>query len=1012
MSIVPITFMAMATCGCLGLFTAAPCLRTGVRYGLWPSSCPDTDMRLTTQINAWGLVRGRDQGQVEIVPTAHWLRGEGRDAYPREGQLYRGYDAELQLQDHDGQPIEGLTVVEREKRGGGGVRWRVKLDDLPDGDYQLSATTTTSFETSTHTVPLALYAPALVHTMTDRPLYKPGQTVLFRSATLRRTDEKPLEGRPGRWVVRSPSGLEMLVEKDAAGPWGIADGSFPIDEDAEQGQWSVTWQTGEASDTVTFDVRPFRLPRFTVEAAGSRRWYAIGQPLVIEGRAAYSSGAPVANAPVKVGLRLAGGRWPLPIDWEEPREVRTGPDGRYRVDFGAVPPDLMDRATLTALVEVTEQAGERASGAAQVVLSHESLKVEAVTELGDGLVEGFNNRAYVRATTPDGRPLANATLVLTRPYDPTDAGKTTTTDADGVAALQIDPGPPVTVVQPPPPPRIRPFQPTPPSLVDGRELSDTRGLDLEERRAVDRLQPRLQECAVYSRGEQVQVGARVDRGGAVRVAIPMQDGPLARCVADTVRGLRMPAGDDRTYTLSWSIPDAQVPSLSLSSSGGPMGGEVDRALGEASTLARRCLQRGQGVNGSLFANVHWVTSKGSERIDLLLEQPGHDGLSPTASSCVASALRGASLRDPATADAVGVHQARLSVPAPPGTRREQPTVSTAYELKVVARADGEALGDGRLILPVGAVPNMRLRATPSLTTPDTDVTIELVRGPTWRGDLPKEMRLYEGTVEVAKAEVKDKAATFHIPADVEGFLYTEFGGARAVVFVAPADPLSVQVASDQKAYEPGGTAHLTVTTRHGDAPVAAGVTLVGVDSLLAQLAPLTGPDDFGRVTVRATSDQPPFGTFDARALALGQIRGENAARAAVMRIGQLPRDPAGDQPASANGGSVVVTDEVLVRNFYRALGRTAAAIRAWEKTAPAQEQLENDAVVGLWDDALADLRKEGDPAVDAWGRELSLAVLPREMLAQVDPRKLVSDGTRRPEDVEDFVTWVVREVQP
>ena len=92
---------------------------------------------------------------------------------------------------------------------------------------------------------------------------------------------------------------------------------------------------------------------------------------------------------------------------------------------------------------------------------------------------------------------------------------------------------------------------------------------------------------------------------------------------------------------------------------------------------------------------------------------------------------------------------------------------------------------------------------------------------------------------------------------------------------------------------------LTVTTMAGDKPTAAGVGLMGVDSTLAQLAPLLGPDEWGRVTVRATSDRPAFDAFDPKALTLGQVRGDNAAKAAVLRISQLPMDYAGDEAVYA-----------------------------------------------------------------------------------------------------------------
>ncbi len=59
-------------------------------------------------------------------------------------------------------------------------------------------------------------------------------------------------------------------------------------------------------------------------------------------------------------------------------------------------------------------------------------------------------------------------------------------------------------------------------------------------------------------------------------------------------------------------------------------------------------------------------------------------------------------------------------------------------------------------------------------------------------------------------------------------------------------------------------------------------------------------------------------------------------------------------------------------------------------------------MVDAWERALDALDAAGTPAVDGYGRRLELITLPDELLAQVDPRRVVSDGTRLPEDVESW----------
>lgn len=998
----------------IGVCVGYPCVSTGLRYGLWLDQCPASDLRLAADVHVQGLVRG-DEGGVVVQPVAMFLEDDGPDAGAVREHFRRGARVDLQLLDSEENPVEGVEIGAFESWGGDGLRADVTLPgDLIDGDYVVRAVVSTGFEERSIDVPLALYAPAIAHVVSDRPLYKPGQEVLLRSVLLKRTDMTPLDGRPGRWRITAPDGTEMHTERSKAAAYGVSHTSFPLDRRAEQGTWRAEFVSGDATDAVRFEVKPFKLPRFTVELSPDKTWFASGDTLSVSGVARYASGAPVANAPVVVRLRQAEGRWPMPLDWEEPIEAVTGRDGTFEAEFGEIPSDLIERAVFSVDARVTEEAGEVGGAGAQVVLSEDDLRVEAVTELDGGLVEGFNNRAYLRVMRPDGTPLPLADVVVDNPWDPTAPKRDAKTDEDGVASIQLDPGPPVTVVRPAAPVRQRPLTPQPVQLSSASEMVTGRGLDMAERRALDALHPAIAACGDYApNGAAVSVGLQVNAfGGVQRVLVG--DGALQRCVRDAMGRVRMPAsGTGRAYTLSWYVPDSLKPSVNLSTSqtwGSDQGAVA--ALREQAILARRCLERGQGVSGTLM-KVRWGLRKGSTGIELDADTQSGTGLSAAAQGCVRSTLASARLAEPATSDALGGMQVQLSVPVAPGTSKPQPWTTVGYELQVTALPGDPEEGRTRLVLNQGQIPNLRVRATPSLVKAGETVEIALLRGPSWRGDLPEKLYLQEGNRRVGEAELEEGKNTvqFEVPDDVDGFLHVTVAGSRAVLFVQPDKPLALKLGTDKPAYAPGETATLTVTTTAGGDPVAAGVGLIGVDSTLGQLAPLTGPDDWGRVTVRATADQPAFDSFDPRALTLGRVRGENAAKAAVLRISQLPMDEAGDLRTSASNSVTPDVQGALVTNFYAAYEELVRGVRSWEKTAPKGETMQPPTMAKLWKAALKARRDAGEPAVDGWGRELTLDLLPRDLLEQLDPRQLVADGTRLPEDIVSWTGWVDEEVR-
>jgi hypothetical protein len=1006
----PVVGVAVALFGAIGACIGYPCVGLGVRYGIWLAQCPAGDLRLAAEVHA-NLVRDVE-GTVQIAALALLVPDDRPDTVPVTHALARGASTRLTLLDAQGAEVPGLEV--------GRWSWglpseaKVKLPAVPDGDYRLRVSVDAGFEATAVEVPLPLFAPAVVHVALDRPLYRPGQEVLLRSVALRRTDLAPMDDRPGRWKVWSPSGDLLLDERDAAGSFGVADSSFPLADDAEVGVWRAAYVSGADQDEVTFRVEPFRLPRFRVAVRPSQGWFGRGDAVSVAGDVRYASGAPVANAPVTLQLRAGEGRWPMPLAWEEPFTGRTDGAGRFVLSIGEVPTDLVDRAALVATVTATEAAGEAVVGSASLVLSADPIAVEAVTELPDGLVEQFPNRVYLRVTTPDGTPLDGARLRVQNPWLPDAPAFEADADVDGVAAVTLDPGAPVTVVEPPAPVRIRPRAQQPPVLVSGERRGAGGALELDDRRRLDGLLSSLSLCSGDPQSrETVAVTVQVGASGAVSQVLATGGAPgVASCVEGVHRRMGWGAGSPRTYALRWELPERARPAFAASVEvvAEPNGGgtALSEAVGRAVADANACL--GAGIEAGAAVRLHVHAAAGATRATAMV-----DDLGPLPGSVVGCAARGWTaipLPSPSPGPVFAVATVSVRTPAPDLAAQPAASTRVGYELRVSATRADVQIGDTRLVLGAGAVPPLRVRATPSLVAPGDAVEVTLLRGPGFSGTLPEEVRLWEGTREVAKAPLdpKSRTATLVVPPEVDGFLRVEEGGARAVVFARRSDPLQVALTPDRTSYRPGETAQLAVTTTAGAGPVAAGVGLIGVDASLGQLAPLLGPDDFGRVTVRATSDAPAFGRFDPRMLALGQIAGPHAAAAAVLRISQIPLDPAGDQWIHAEGRADPDVSTAVMEGFWRAFDQVVQRERAWEAAEP-EAMLEPAVMARLWGEALTAAEAEGGPVVDGFGRPLTLSRLPPDLLAQLDPRRLASSGARLSEDTVDWATWVRTEVK-
>ena len=221
--------------------------------------------------------------------------------------------------------------------------------------------------------------------------------------------------------------------------------------------------------------------------------------------------------------------------------------------------------------------------------------------------------------------------------------------------------------------------------------------------------------------------------------------------------------------------------------------------------------------------------------------------------------------------------------------------------------------------------------------------------------------------------------------------------------------LTVEVAPDQERYAPGQVAHLSVRTTLGTTPGPAAVGLFGVDDSLGQLVTLPGAGDLERIRPAVAMIGPAFGGLDGQALAMGRIRGANAAAATVLRVGSVPAIEELDATVSTSRFASLDASAALTDPFYGILAELVAQTRAWEEKAPPEEKLRPAKMAELWELALGACEKRGEAVEDAFGRRLRLSRLPPDLLALTDPHQVVVTGTRLSEDVESWPAFVAKE---
>ena len=157
------------------------------------------------------------------------------------------------------------------------------------------------------------YIPGSVdHLYTDRPIYRPGETVYYKG--ILRDDDDATYSVPGLGsavsvAVRDPRGGYPLQTSTQTDEFGTVAGEFVLPGDAATGTYRVSLGRAGRGHSTWFTVAEFRAPEFEVEVATEAADYVAGDAIATEVDARFYFGGPVRDARVEWAARA----WPTSI---------------------------------------------------------------------------------------------------------------------------------------------------------------------------------------------------------------------------------------------------------------------------------------------------------------------------------------------------------------------------------------------------------------------------------------------------------------------------------------------------------------------------------------------------------------------------------------------------------------------------------------------------------------------------------------------------------------------------
>lgn len=252
----------------------------------------------------------------------------------------------------------------------------------------------------------------------DKPVYRPGQTVHVRALALDAVDLRPAVGQEIAFAIFDPAGGRLERGTVTASDFGVAGFDFFLPPGAVHGPYTLQAvlrqaQDGVLGDTIserTVDVGAYDLPAFRVAIETDRTFYAPGERVTGFVQAEYFFGKPVADG--QVTLRGYAG---------EPERVaavqilgETDPDGTFEFTFDLPAsfgrPALEEPASFDLEAGVVDTAGQREGIRRVLPVAAQPILVRAIPESGL-LKPGVENVIFVLTAYPDGQPAETALTV-------------------------------------------------------------------------------------------------------------------------------------------------------------------------------------------------------------------------------------------------------------------------------------------------------------------------------------------------------------------------------------------------------------------------------------------------------------------------------------------------------------------------------------------------------------------------------------------------------------------------
>ena len=290
----------------------------------------------------------------------------------------------------------GETIVREQGSIDGKGIIELAIPDIEEGEYEISVKGNGFADKA----PVRVEKSLLIFLESDKPIYKPGQTIQIRAVTLN-SELRPVSESVTVEILDA-KGIKIFRQEVDTDDYGLASLELPLSSEPNLGTWKINATAQETKTQLDVRVERYVLPKYEVKVELPKEWFLVSEPIVGRVLSEYSFGKPVTGELEIRASRYVG-------QWEEyaifSKSISGDADFELPpVGYVAGVPEAGGMGNVTLEITVRETAtGYEEKTSRLLTVADSPVNIQIIPE-GSVFKPGLPFSFLIITETPDNKP--------------------------------------------------------------------------------------------------------------------------------------------------------------------------------------------------------------------------------------------------------------------------------------------------------------------------------------------------------------------------------------------------------------------------------------------------------------------------------------------------------------------------------------------------------------------------------------------------------------------------------